>query len=52
MFYYWLVYYKETDIFPINSGQPAPDFISQVILNSQKTISISESPAFVLHADI
>ena len=30
MFYYWLVYYKETDI-PINSGQPAPDFISQVI---------------------
>ena len=30
MFYYWLVYYKETDI-PINSGQLAPDFISQVI---------------------
>ena len=31
MFYYWLVYYKETDIPLNNSGQPAPDFISQVI---------------------
>ena len=52
MFYYWLVYYKETDI-PLNSGQPAPDFISQDShLTAKKTISISESSAFALHADI